>query len=84
MIKTYSNSIQALRQDEIDLIFAVMDKRTLSEPMRLALMYRYQHGCSVRFAAMRCDVDRGALSSAEDKVLRIFWLIQNHYEEKAK
>lgn len=82
MKKHYSKSIESLSEKEVALVFSVLDNRTLSKRMREALLYKLNHGSTIDYTAFHFDVNRCALSKAEDKVVSAFHAMLNHFEER--
>lgn len=74
-----SDSIQALRPDEIELIFSIISFRDLSQKIRNALMMRYEHGYSLQATAVAANVSRRHISNGEKRVLDIHKKIMAHY-----
>lgn len=82
MDKGYSNSIQSLTLEELKLVFEILTEKNVSKKMRDALVFRYDTGFSISFTARRFEVDRIALSNAENRVVDVMRKILAYIEKK--
>lgn len=80
MKKPYSKSIESMSEKEVRMVFSVLDMRTISQNMRKALLYKLEHGSTIDYTAFHFDVNRGALSKAEDKIVHAFNVMLKHFE----
>lgn len=77
--RPFSQSIQALRKEEVELLMSFISKRDMSEKVRNALWLIFEHGYSRSFASRRADVSYRHVSNAEKKLLKMHHGIMNLY-----
>lgn len=80
--RAISDSIQALRKDEFELLLSLVSKREISEKVRNALWLMFNHGYEVTFASRRAEVSYRHVTNAERKLLTMHNKIMSTYVEK--
>lgn len=71
-----------MSRKQIDLVFSILDKRTISEEMRFALYWLHESGRSLTSVASLFEVDRASLSKAEDKVVTSFAKMSEYFNNR--
>lgn len=77
--KSYYQSVQCLRENELMALMSLLSLRDFPEPVRGALMLRYHHGYSLSQAAVKTSTTRQAVSRAEKKILMMHDVITAVY-----
>lgn len=65
----YSQSVQALRPNEFELLLSLFSMRDISQKTRDALKLIFDHGYTISFAAQRAGVSYRHVSAAEKKLM---------------